>query len=157
MKTSPEVEVHDDVSFLKKKNNTGTFTVSLELVKLIEPWEVDADDQRGEKEANVLGSQVLTQRKKKKTWISNQCYHHRLCGVAKSCWVMFGFWHWMLFRHTKRSTWWLTLSIFLMLFFSFTNNLITTTFCNHKTTKKPNGKPQHTRPIFIKLSMKWLF
>lgn len=101
--------------------------------------------------------QVSTQRRKKRTLLSHQCYHHRLCEVAKSCWVMFGFWHWMLFRHTKRSTWWLTLSIFLMLFFSFTNNLITTTFCNHKTTKKPNGKPQHTRPIFIKLSMKWLF
>lgn len=37
--------------------------------------------------------------------------------IVKFRWVMFGFRQWMLFRHTKRSTWWLTVGPFLILLF----------------------------------------
>jgi len=35
---------------------------------------------------------------------SSTFIHQWLCGNVMFCWVMFGFWHWMLFQHTKRST-----------------------------------------------------
>lgn len=105
MNTGHHVQVHDDIpSFFVSSQEYCGNELKVKVMVLF-GWGLWQWMNEWEKVYESEWTQQLQKRRLCLSIISQVITIHQwLCGNVMFCWVMFGFWHWMLFQHTKRST-----------------------------------------------------